>query len=67
MSEPGGPADAGSCYHENIRTRYTPVAEDPLPGRAFTFLVGARFAGGVDGSLGRTSEGDPRVPAQVCP
>ena len=62
----GGASPAGDCYHQSVRTRYTPLKDLPLAGEAFGFLVAANMSGG-EGSLGSSSDGSPRVPGTSCP
>jgi hypothetical protein len=66
LAGPGPPPNAGDCYHNNVRTLYTPAAENPGPGQAFGYLASGDFPGGA-GSLGRSSNGATRTPGTTCP
>ena len=61
------PADAGDCHQTDLLTWYTPVAEDPAPGTAFSYLVTAETAAGGEGPLGTSSSGAPRTAGTTCP
>ena len=66
LAGPGPPPNAGDCYHNGVRTLYTPAAENPLAGTGYGYLVSGDFPAGP-GLLGRSSNGTLRTPGTSCP